>query len=722
MEAETKAALVERLTIEINGKIIRLEELIREYGSFNVIANAFVANQIGIAEGYEGDRPEKSPIVPEYLALVCLKFPYALGIGELVKAREVAKDFEEINDTARDIVQLYALLHQTRYDIFNDDGSINETEQMAASISAEELLVRNETFEEHHWERLEDLYRPHDAYFKEKLGFTIDEAIRICLTIQDHVNDNFRKGINGPMLHAQQMMKEVSAFKKDGSPTQNFYPPEMLEAFKSMGDEDLMNEFFGSMTTYAMTMMGHNLSFTAEQISENEDIDLETVNKFLAQFSIGFQEINPDFTMPEILHPLKDKPLLRHKNSYLCASLSLLDYALDRLFQKTLFADQKKANKYKLQRHDYLLDTGMKSLTDSLATQDFYTNLTYKDGDIDGELDGLIFCGNNAFFIEAKSHQITDRAKKGYIDRLLNHVEEIVEESHFQAKRTYQYLKGKPAAEFKRKNGSKVVIDGSKFQNAYFISLTLEGIKAISTHLKVGNTLGLFDAHTFPWIVSLYDLRVICEHMEGPAYLIQYMHRRREFFKVQKFHIQDELDLLFYYLERNLRFDELLEKHKDRDYLHLSSMSDVFNAYYAYEQNNELPKVDKLKHYTIPEIKVMVKALEKCGIANSMDAAVQLLELGTDTKNQLIDAVKMIKKRFKKDNLNHDFRMMGDNGFENSTWMLSYWVGPNKPEVIAYFLDTVQRQFAQEKPNEYFALYDVGKDQYLFKKIFYQTS
>jgi hypothetical protein len=488
MEADAKAALIEELTTEINGKVARLEELIREYGSFNVIANAFVSNQIGIAESYEGDRPEKSPVVPEYLALICLKFPYALGIGELLKTRELAKDFEEINETARDIVQLHALLHQTGYVVFNEDGSINEAEQMAASLSAEELLVRNETFEEHHWERLEELYRSHDAYFKEKLGFTVDEAIRICLTIQDHVNDNFRKGINGPMIHAQQMMKEVTAFKKDGSPTGNFYPPEMLEAFKRMGDDDLMAEFFGSMTTYAMTMMGHNLSFTPDKISEMEELNMQTVNKFLAQFSIGFQEVNPDFTMPEILHPLKDKPLLRHENTYLCASLSLLDYALDRLFQRTLFADQKKTNKYKLQRHDYLLETGMKYLTGTLVTQDFYTNLTYKDGKLDGELDGLIFCGNNAFFIEAKSHQISDRAKKGYIDRLMNHVEEIVEESHFQAKRTYQYLKGKPVAEFKRKNGSKVIIDGSKFQNAYFISLTLEGIKAISTHLKVGNT------------------------------------------------------------------------------------------------------------------------------------------------------------------------------------------------------------------------------------------
>ena len=704
--------LIQKLTAEINNKIAALEQKIREYGSFNVIANAFVQNQIGAGES-EGDRPQKSPVVSEYVALVCLKVPYALGIGELLKARDLAKDFHDINELAREIVQLHSLLHRSGYAIYNADGSINESEQMAASLSAEELLVRNETFEEHHWERLEELYRPYDTYFREKLGFTVDEAIRICLTIQDYVNENFKKGVQGPMEHAQQMLKEIMAFKTSGQKPGNFYPPEMLEAYKTLSEDQLMGEFFGSMATYSMTMMGHNLSFTAEVISEMEDLELKTVDDFLNQFSIGFQEISPDFTLPEVLSPLRDRPLLRHRETYLCSSFFLLDYALDRLFQRTLFADSKKTNKYKAHRHDYLLETGMGYLTKTLATGNFYMNLTY-DG---GELDGLIFCGNNAFFIEAKSHQISDRAKKGYIDRLMNHVEEIVEESHFQAKRTYTYLKGKVDAEFKRKNGSKVIIDGTKFHNVYFISLTLEGIKAVSTSLKVGNTLGLFDVHTFPWIVSLYDLRVICEHMEGPSYLIQYMHRRREFFKVQKYHVNDELDLLYYYLETNMRFDDLLMKHPDKDVLHLASMSDTFNPYYAWEQDRDRPKVEKLKHYTQFGVKQIITALEKSGIDNAIDAAVQILELGSDTKQQLIKSIQTIKKRYRKDNANHDFRMVGDSGAEATNWMLSYWVGPNQLEVISYFADTVQRQFTEAKPDEYFALYDTGKESYQFKRI-----
>jgi len=46
---------------------------------------------------------------------------------------------------------------------------------------------------------------------------------------------------------------------------------------------------------------------------------------------IGFGEINADFSKPEIMDPLKDRPMVRHEGRYIFPSLSLLEYSLDRL-------------------------------------------------------------------------------------------------------------------------------------------------------------------------------------------------------------------------------------------------------------------------------------------------------------------------------------------------------------------------------------------------------
>jgi hypothetical protein len=149
----------------------------------------------------------------------------------------------------------------------------------------------------------------------------------------------------------------------------------------------------------------------------------------------------------------------------------------------------------------------------------------------------------------------------------------------------------------------------------------------------------------------------------------------------------------------------------------LPSLSDSFNAYYAYEHDNQLHRVEKLKHYTRREIKQLVAALEKSGLPNAIDAAVQILELGTSTKNKLFESIQTIKKRYKKDDRNHDFRMMGDDVYCRSSWMLSYWVGPDLPEVLNDFEDITTRQFQNEKPDEYFAILDTGKDMFKFKRV-----
>lgn len=700
----------QELEEQINNKVQELEGLIKDYGSFNIIANSIFRNSMTHSISSKEIKREGNPVVQEYLALITLKFPYSIGIGELMNAREVPKDFYYIDKVAREIVAMHSLLHMKKFEVYDENGSVSDMDQIALLISTEELNVRNETFEEHHWQRLEELYDPYNSYFKEKLGFDVDEAIDFCIAIAEYTNGQMEKALVEPRSNAKTMYDEVRAYKYRNKKPANPYPQEYLDHYKSMTDSDLKREFEASMMSYTITMLGHFMQFKVQDIV---DVDVNAFTKFLEHFSISFGEINPDFSVPEVMHPLKDRPILRHNDSFFCSSLSLLDYALDRLFAKTLFQDSKKIEKYKSRRHEYLNDKGMQYLTDTLKSDKHFSNLLYPGG----ELDGLIFCGNNAFFVEAKGHQISDRAKKGYFDRIKGHVEDIVQESHSQAVRTYNYLKGNANAEFKYKSGKKVVIDGTQFKNAYFISLTLESFKAIASSLKVQNSLGLFDKSTFPWIVSLYDLRVVCEHMEGPSYLIQYMHRRREFFNLNKFMASDELDLLAYYLERNLRFEDLLKRYKDVDGIQLDSRHKYFDSYYAAQDGLIKKKVPILKHYTIAPVKSLVKALENSGLENAIDAAILILEGGTKVKGQLMNFLRVMRKKYNKDGDNHDFRMIGSDDADNSTWMLSYWFGFDSEDFLSFFEDKIKSQFDTDATDDFYAILDKGKKDFQFVKI-----
>ena len=709
--------IISKVSSEMEGDIKALESKIRLFGSFNVIANTLVRNQLLGSVGSKPGGTESSPVIAEYIALICLKYPYSMGIGEFTKAREVPREFYEINQLGLSVLSKYTFLHYLKFNSSNLDSPISDLEKIAQQVSAEELLVRGETFESHHWDLLEGLYNRYDQHFNDTLGFNVNDAIAYCSLIAKYMGDAIQNSINKIRTTSREMYDEIMGYKHSGRKTKNFYPQDYLDRYKKMDDESIKNEFLESMMTYDMVMMGHNMSFTPNDIAKLDGLDEVPLTAFLNRLSINFGEVTPDFSQPEIMHILKDKPVIHHEGRFICPSLFLLDYSLDRLFSQILLNDPKRNSKFTMHRHDYLLETGLKYIGQTLRTKDIYSHLSYSGG----EMDGLVFCDNDVFFIEAKGMRITDRAKKGYIDRLEHHIDEIVKESHSQGIRTFNLFFGKTSVKFTEKNGRKLILDGSKFKNAYFISLTLDNVKNIAFNLKIGNSLGLFDKFTYPCIISLYDLRVVCEHMEGPAYFIQYLHRRKEFFQYSKIELSDELDVLGYYLKRNLRFDDLLKKHPDVGTIKMPSFLEHFNSYYLYLDGSLKKETLKMRHYTVPYIKNLVKALEETSLPNSIDASVQILEMGSNAKEKFMNSVKQIKKRYSKDRENHDFRIAGDD-VNNDKWMISYWVVPNENNFIQYFRQHIKETFNKDQSYNYFAILDAGISDFRFLDVlFYQA-
>jgi hypothetical protein len=508
------------------------------------------------------------------------------------------------------------------------------------------------------------------------------------------------------------MYGEAMTYKYKNKLPHNFYTPEHLEFFTRTPDKQLKDHFERFAMTYEMTFLGQRMSFTAADLAEMEPLPLPTIELFLNKLAIGFGDINPDFSRPEIIHPLKDRPIIHHEGRYLSPSMALLDYSLDRLFANLLQIE--KRDKFKDIRHDYLLREGMNYLKKMLQPTQYYENLTYENG----EMDGLIEVDGNYFFIEGKAHRITDRAKRGYIDRLQDHFKDIVTGAHRQAIRSYEYLAGKPAAEFREKSGKKILIDGTRIKRAFFICLTLEPLRTIAGNLKVGSPLGDFDVSRFPWLVCLYDLRVVAEHMEGPAYLIHYLYRRSMFFTHTKFVLQDELDLLGYYLKRDLRFDDLdKKKYAEATDVRLPHLMNEFNRYYHSQQGIGEAGVPILSHHSSQEPKKLIRALEQSGLENRLNIAVRLLEMGDTDRRTLITAIQTIKKRFRRDRKRHDFTGQGRN-WEGGTWTVAYMVGRDNEEDRAAFDQFMRAQSAKNPLQLCVGVFDTGDKDFAITRLY----
>jgi hypothetical protein len=702
MDIASREEQIAQIEQDMNTAIAALTDKITEFGSFNLIANSLARNQLEMRRFQEGRGPEPVAIATEYLALICLKNPFVRGYRELSDAPNYAKDLYEIESLAAKVVQNYALLHKHKFRQGKPFPTHFEATDYTEAMSLEELLIRNDTFELHHWDLLEGLYCPFDELAREKLGFTIREAIVLCETIADYCADTVADMIKNARTTISSMYEEAIAYKYKDKLPPNFYPPEHLEFFKRTPDKGLKDHFERFAMTYEMIFLGRNMSFTAADLEAMEPLPLPTIEAFLGKLAIGFGEIDPDFSRPEIMHPLKDRPLIHHEGRYICPSLALLDYSLDRLFSSLLLTE--KQAKFKDIRHDYVVREGMNYLKKVLQPKQCYENLKYGNY----EMDGLMEVDGNYFFIEGKGHRITDAARGGYIDRLEKHFKEIVTGAHSQAIRSYEYLAGKPAAEFREKSGKKVCIDGTRIKRAFFICLTLEPLRTVASNLKVGSPLGDFDVRRFPWLVCLYDLRVVAEHMEGPEYLIHYLYRRSMFFTHTKFVVQDELDLLGYYLKRDLRFDDLdKKKYLEATDVRLPNLMNVFNRFYHSQQGIGEAGVPILSHHCSPEMKRLIHALGQCGLENGLNIAVQLLEMGDTDRRTLIGAIQTIKKRNRRDGKCHNITGLGRN-WEGVIWTVAYMVGSGSEEDRNRFDQFARVQHDKNALQLCLAIFDTG--------------
>ena len=419
--------------------------------------------------------------------------------------------------------------------------------------------------------------------------------------------------------------------------------------------------------------------------------------------------------MPEVIHPLKKSPLIKHRNKYIVSSIELLDYSVDILFEEEAKKINKFYIKYKKRKHDFLTSKGIEYISAILKTQQFYSHLKYEVDNQIFESDGIILFDNCVFLIEAKSKKISDRAKKGYIDKLADHIEEIVNESHEQAVRTYKYLSNNSNAKFLNSEKKEVVINGAKYNKAFFISLTDEPISAISCNIKISNSLKLFSEETFPWLVSLYDLRVVSEHMESPTYFIHFLERRKAFFKKEKFMIVDELDILGNYLNNSLNFEHI--NFSEATDILLPSYLNDFNNFYFSEAGVRKKRFPKMKHYTIAGVKDFVRKIELSNLPYRTEVTTQLLNFSKKKQDEFLDYLKLMRKRFSKDRANHDFALGGKN--EKGEWILSYFLSPDTDLYNDLFDQYLECKLKQTNPNRLIAIRDTGVKEMKIKEIIF---
>lgn len=702
--------LINGINDELKKDIDSLSTIIDKYNSFTIIANALVNANLFSGSKFTGLDNDTFPASCEYVSLECLKRPFQEFKNNYTNQYEISKDFHELKLLAESILSKSNFINISKFKGNKQNEEINE---IARELSSEELMVRYPTYDHHHWDFIEELYEQYDDYYRQVLGFDIHEAIDVCTSIKELIHEGVESAIKSAQVEYKLTLSQLLKYKYHNTPTSLDISEDSLKVVKNFNREQITQNVAQIVNVNYYLSLEKYIVFKPNQIASKSGIPLNIVELILKSISNEFGMVEYMYNDPQIIHPLKDKPLASNSGKYICCSFALLDYSIENLFESTIQSDSKKGKKYREKKHDYTLTKGLNLIKSALKSEEVFTNVNYPSG----EADGIILFANTILFIETKSHKITDRAKRGFSDRINIHIDDIIRSSYSQATKAYNYLRGNPNAEFTFKNGKKLTIDGTKYTNAFFITLTFEQISSISNNIKKNNNLSLFDSIAFPWIISYYDLKIISEHIESPSFLIHFLKKRAKFFEIQRVKTLSELDIFSYYLDYNLRLPKSVS---NRDWILLESTIDYYNRYYFFEQGFINKPEQKKSHFSLYAIKNLVRHIEKSNLEYKIEATTLLLDFEIDSQKKIIEQINRVRKQYKKDKSIHDFSIANFN--DGKSWHLTYFMGPNNNETATKLSLFTMHKFKKHKPDIYIAIYDSGVIDYNIIDIVYMSS
>ncbi|MEW6713327.1 MAG: hypothetical protein AB1403_26135, partial [Candidatus Riflebacteria bacterium] len=337
------------------------------------------------------------------------------------------------------------------------------------------------------------------------MGFNISDAIGIMEGIDGTRFLKLSQRWAEATEYEQKLQKAVKDYRHR-KPDMQFtteFPEDLLEKLtkeKSKVSKKMIRNMVTGWTFYAL---GDTVSFTVEELAGLTQLPSEKVAAFLDRFSLSFEGVEERYRRPAPTHPLMRKPFVKHDDQYLCPVPQSAYWAI-RPEIENLWNPQSKTSivkddviwqKYQKARADYVEKTAIQYLNDALKFATSYQGVKYdledeKGEKVEAELDGLVILDTAIFLVEAKSGTLTEQARRGAKMGMKDDVERLVEEAYTQALRAKNYIQASDRPTFRSQDGKEIVIDKSKHNEIYLITVSLDDLSVFVTNTNVLRELG----------------------------------------------------------------------------------------------------------------------------------------------------------------------------------------------------------------------------------------
>lgn len=449
-------------------------------------------------------------------------------------------------------------------------ASLREVESLkprrrAAIIEAMRLhtqVVRNWGYPEQIAQIVRTVFAPLEEDIEKKTGVRVRHLIDMCLAIIRRSEDrlNAHRDLVRPILKARTAKQAVDRYLKvrPDVASERHRLLALAEEFESL------EGFAGALICHTDMLLGDIYTFTLDDFvsAYPAPIARENLRTILVRWSHPFGSLT-DFDPEHIFlaNPIWARPLLQLSDEVFAWPIpGLFFHSCFGLMESVINGDSELVSRYEKCRSMFLEDEIEGLVRNAFATALVFRGCVWHDKETGKtyENDLLVVLDSYAIVIEAKSGRVTAPARRGAPSRLEAEIDELIAEPSEQACRFADFLKNHPAEhQFTTVSGRTNNVDASQVRHVVRLGITLECLAALGTRLPELCASGFLveDPAKLTPNISLADLEIIFEILEGLCTKIHYLVRRAEFDQNARY-TGDELDLLVFYLKTGFNIGE----------------------------------------------------------------------------------------------------------------------------------------------------------------------
>lgn len=408
-------------------------------------------------------------------------------------------------------------------------------------------------------------------------------------------------------------------------------------------------------------------TFTIEELASMIDIKKSIIENFITSFVFQEDCKNTEYISIDALNKVNFNPILKYnENEYIL----LQHYSLAEAFYESPFfwfhEDASYKNTAMKHRGEFTEEFIEKKLISVFQKENVFSNVDIYNGKNKiGEIDNLVIFANKAIIVQAKSKKLTLSARQGNDIHLQDDFKKAVQSAYNQGLQCAKELESN-RYDFYDKNGNKLTIP-KNIEDIYIFCVTSEHYPALSFQSMQLLTYEAIGSIRAPFVMDIFLLDIMTEMLSTPLFFLSYIDRR--VILGNRIIAAHELTILAYHLSQNLWLDDDTslwitdDIANELDLVMLSRKTgipgpkNIFGILELYKENS---------------LGNIIQSIEKLENPKIIDFGFFLLQLSSDTINQINYLIETILHKAKKDRKNHDFVLGFDSASSGITFHCNY--------------------------------------------------